>query len=194
MKLPLCGAFFKFMEARERVRLAKESGAPFPWTSYPILRDFKFTNLKRQDDRTTRELKVIYDRHTSGRLAVTLLNCAIYRYFGTIEMARAVGWMPGWNLEVREHVVELARKRAEAGEVVFTTAYIVPNLGLAIPKREVVAGVLDRAAGLESSHERLQVLLAAAPKLPAALQGAYRNAARGLPTHERGQAEQALDR
>ncbi len=42
--------FFKFIDERERVRKRKSSGMPFPWTKEPILRDWKFTNIRREDD------------------------------------------------------------------------------------------------------------------------------------------------
>jgi beta-lactamase regulating signal transducer with metallopeptidase domain len=56
--------------------------------------------------------------------------------------------------------------------------------------------VLAASKDVDGSFERLQVLLALAPQLPAdgSLDAGYRQLARGLGTHERGEAEQALDR
>lgn len=56
--------------------------------------------------------------------------------------------------------------------------------------------VLDAAAQMSGGHERVQVLLASAPLLPAdgSLDARYRQSARGLGNHERGEVERALDR
>lgn len=44
----------QFIEERERVRIKKEAGYPRPWTADPILQQWKFCNIHREDDRTTR--------------------------------------------------------------------------------------------------------------------------------------------
>lgn len=46
--------FFEFVNERERIRILKEAGAKAPWTDYSILRQFRFCNVFREDDRTTR--------------------------------------------------------------------------------------------------------------------------------------------
>ena len=46
--------FFAYAKERERVRLAKESGASRPWTIDTALGQFRFCNVYREDDRTTR--------------------------------------------------------------------------------------------------------------------------------------------
>lgn len=61
---------------------------------------------------------------------------------------------------------------------------------------EVLQAVLRAGQGMSAGFERLQLLRALAPLLPAdgSLDAEYRALARGLSTHERGEAEQALDR
>ena len=49
--------FFEFVEEREQVRLRKEAGLAFPWTEDTILQTYKFTNVRRHHDRTSRELR-----------------------------------------------------------------------------------------------------------------------------------------
>jgi hypothetical protein len=43
-----------FIEEREEIRVRKESGQPWPWTSNVIFLTYKFCNVCREDDRTTR--------------------------------------------------------------------------------------------------------------------------------------------
>jgi hypothetical protein len=55
-----------YIEERERIRLRKEAGEPFPWTEDPILRAFKFTNVRRIHDRTTQAFLAIYQAHSDA--------------------------------------------------------------------------------------------------------------------------------
>ncbi len=43
-------AFFDFCREREKIRLARESGAPLPWTDDPIFQKGRFLNVFREDD------------------------------------------------------------------------------------------------------------------------------------------------
>lgn len=146
--------FWSYIEERERIRLRKEAGEPRPWTKDPHLHVYKFTNVRRVHDRTTRELLPIYERHApKSSDDVVLYNCGAYRFFGTAEMAHALGWM-------RQHrgdrVAALARQRLDAGERVFTGAYIISNNGIAAPKEDVVAKFLG---GLWNAAERVVAVL-----------------------------------
>jgi len=42
-----------WIKERESIRKRKETGMPRPWTTDRILRDFKFCNVRREDDRVT---------------------------------------------------------------------------------------------------------------------------------------------
>jgi len=133
-------AFYTFMKKREQIRLNREVGLPWPWTSDLILREFKFTNVRRAHDRTTRELKAeFYDLHQNASPKLQFLNCAIFRYFGTIEFARAIGWQNGFY---PDYIKDVAARRFRAKERVFTGAYIVPSLGIRAPKQEVVVDIV----------------------------------------------------
>lgn len=46
--------FLSFAEERYSIYLKKESGQPRPWTSDPTLHQYKFTNLFREDDVTSK--------------------------------------------------------------------------------------------------------------------------------------------
>jgi hypothetical protein len=131
--------FYRFMRARESIRLLRETDAPWPWTDDPILQKFKFTNVKREHDRTSRLLKEeFYDQHRDNHAQIQLLNCALFRYFGTIEFARAVGWQKDFQ---PDFLKETARKRLAAGDRVFTGAYVITNQGIKAPKQDVVVDI-----------------------------------------------------
>jgi hypothetical protein len=130
--------FFQFMGERERIRLRKEADLPYPWTDDSILRSYKFTNVRRQHDKTSRLLREeFYTPHYYNNPVDILMNCALFRYFGTIEFARAVGWQTHENFDF-EGIKETARVRLANRERVFTGAYVITNQGISAPKQEVV--------------------------------------------------------
>jgi hypothetical protein len=132
--------FCKYMEEREQIRIRKEvNGEPWPWTDDKILQKYKFTNVHRSNDRTTRYFALQYKDHWDAAPEVALYNCALYRYFGTMQFMSAVGWMhhhdPG-------HIKRTVRMMNKNGERVFTGAYIVTNAGRHGPKEDAVIGFL----------------------------------------------------
>lgn len=131
--------FFGYLAEREQVRLRKEAGQPWPWTDDPILQNYKFTNVLRENDATSREF-IARNYHTYGMNADPkdiLLNCALNRYFGTWEFCAARGWQT-YDKYDPGYVEELASDRRERKEKVFTGAYVITNGGISAPKEWVV--------------------------------------------------------
>lgn len=130
--------FFRFMNEREAVRLRKEAGEPWPWTADEILQTYKFTNVKREHDKTTRRMKVLYHITEALPPEQQLMNCATARYFGTWEFLDHLyceGILTRWS---PKRIQDLARERQREGKPVFTGAYVVTNQGIKRPKIEVV--------------------------------------------------------
>ena len=139
------------MSKRERLRLRKEAREPWPWSDDEILNTYKFTNVKREHDRTTRWMREHWTRPNEQRPAGEIIfNCALFRYFGTWEFAEALGWQRRWH---PEQVVALARVRSNRGLRVFTGAYIVPTLRHRGPKSEAVTRLI--LTPLWEARERL---------------------------------------
>ena len=49
--------YFYWQEERESIRKKKENDLQPPWTNDPILQEFKFCQVYREEDRTTRWLR-----------------------------------------------------------------------------------------------------------------------------------------
>jgi len=131
--------FYNFMKERETIRLRKEDGEPFPWTDDPIFQQYKFTNVKRAHDKTTRWFweNVLEPNHYKPK-EYLLFNCALFRYFGTIEFSEAIcGWNEMWPTD-KEHIRKTAEARLAQGKKVFTGAYVITNQGIKAPKQDVV--------------------------------------------------------
>lgn len=49
--------FITFVMARESIRVKRERGDPAPWTKDPILGQYRFCNIRREDDKVTRWIR-----------------------------------------------------------------------------------------------------------------------------------------
>lgn len=121
--MDLVSEFFAYVRKREALRQKKAGGSPHPWSDDEILNTWKFTNVHREHDRTTIEFKKIMDKNArNNNKRAILLNAAIFRYFGTWEFAYALGWQKTFKPET---IRVVAQKRKDAGERVFTGAYVI---------------------------------------------------------------------
>lgn len=133
---PVVKRFFAFLQERESIRLRKLAGEPWPWTKDKILQTYSFTNVKREHDRTSQLLiQEFYKPNFDAPREQLLLNCALARYFGTIEFMRAIGWQTNFKPAFLKKTV---RDRAEAGLRVFTGAYIITSGNKPGPKENTV--------------------------------------------------------
>jgi len=134
--------FYAYLQKRENIRILKEAKKfPPPWTDDSILHNFKFTNVKRINDRTTRHFAQVYRRYSGEPEAIALYNAAMYRYFGTIAWQEIIGWSTkheGWLIR------SLAEAAIGQGESIFTGAYVITNGGRAEPKHLVVEEYLSQ--------------------------------------------------
>lgn len=129
--------YFQWINERHRIFIKKDAGMPWPWTKDPILQTYKFTNAFRELDRTTQWMRNRWTGEWDTRpLPEIMFNVCFFRMFGTMEFAGAHGWVHAWDAK---RCKEIARRRLEQGQKVFTGAYIITNQGLKEPKEQVVA-------------------------------------------------------
>lgn len=113
------GAFFETASERYRIKLRREQGSPYPWTEDSVLRQWRFCNVHREDDRTTIWFRDNVRSKLSGLHVVQ--STMIFRWFNRIETGEIIKDLlldPKWNGE------EAGRRLAEVHPVV-TGAYIV---------------------------------------------------------------------
>lgn len=134
--------FVYYLNERERIRQAKLTGEKFPWSEDSILNRFSFTNVLREHDRTSQWVnKNWYLPHRGFPLEAQLMNCAIFRYFGTLEFAEAIGWSSNFDKTRGQEIKNIATERLLARQTVFTGAYVITNQGISAPKQEVVVDI-----------------------------------------------------
>ena len=116
--------YFYWQEERESIRKKKENDLPPPWTNDPILQEFKFCQVYREEDRTTRWLR----KHIREPLRDdprVFMAVIIFRWFNLIETGRTLvenDLLFNWD---RKKAIELIRKQPKW----ITGSYIIktPN-------------------------------------------------------------------
>lgn len=128
--------FFYWINERHAIYQRRVAGEPGPWTGNPVLRDFKFTNPFRENDRETIWMRKNWTGPNEDQpLETQIFNCCFFRMFGTSDFAEAHGYVYDWN---PEYTLSVATSRLMEGKKVFTGAYIITNQGLRLPKQKVV--------------------------------------------------------
>lgn len=72
---------------REKIRLAKASGQPQPWTNDPILQKYRFCNVRRRDDRVSQWLlNNVYNQYEKFSNISTFIQ--------VVALCRWINWPP----------------------------------------------------------------------------------------------------
>ena len=161
--------FWYWIKERHNMYRMRLIGKKPPWTYDTILRDYKFTNPFRENDRVTVWMRKnwtgIHDNRPPGEI---IFNCCLFRMIGTSEFAQEHGWVS--DEFVPEHTKYIIEKRIAEGLRTFTGAYIITNQGIKKPKAEVVvdeflvpiwqakenlAKVSEETQSLQATHEAM---------------------------------------
>jgi len=125
-----------YLSERHLIWERRQNGEKLPFTKDSILAKYKFTNVLRSRDYTTRWLVDNWYKPNHNQPGeIQALNCAIARYFGRVEFLEDLGYQYEWN---PTYILEVARRRFREKKSVFTGAYIITNQGMTDPKEEVV--------------------------------------------------------
>lgn len=109
-------AITAFAIERHSIYLRRTQGNPRPWTEDPILRFFKFTNIYRELDRTTKWIKAnVRDKIEDPYELATAI--AVHRWFNRIETCKAIleGWPSYWQTKNLIHLRETILDRRGKG-------------------------------------------------------------------------------
>ncbi len=129
--------FWYWMNERHMIYVKRHKmRLPKPWTDDKILQSYKFTNVFRELDTVSLWMREHWTKpNWNAPLWQTVLNCGIFRFFGTTEFAALLGWQKRFE---PEHMTDLAYAMLAGGGRVFTGAYIISNFGQRRPKQEVI--------------------------------------------------------
>lgn len=131
--------FAKFINTRERYRVAKETGRRRPTSGTdPIIEEYRFCNVRRNDDRVTKWIhgNILEPFQDSPDLWFFLVIARLFNNPDTLRLftyAQYQNWSPEtWRKKLKD--------QREKGTI-FNAAYIVSTNGLAMDK---VDYVIDR--------------------------------------------------
>lgn len=113
-----------WIEERESVRIKKESGKQRPWTDDTILRENRFCNVRRMDDRVSQWLlnnwyKPYFDHPNA------LVACVLARHFNNPATLSAITRYVYGASYMPEAIVKTIQRLKETGVTVFNPAYII---------------------------------------------------------------------
>ena len=112
--------FFDYARRRQQIFLDRRAGKPAPWTDDPVLRDYRFTNIFREDDKVTVWFRENI-RDPMKNSPDVLLATVIFRWFNRIETAELLledDLFRGWDGVVAGRVLS-------GRSPVVTGAYII---------------------------------------------------------------------
>jgi hypothetical protein len=118
-----------WIREREAIRIRKERGEPFPWTKDPILRDYRFCNVRREDDQVTRwideHIRKPYEKHSL--LWLMLCIARTINWPSTLhELMDRPDTFPTWTGEFNpKAMTKVLERRRKRGEKIYTGAYMI---------------------------------------------------------------------
>jgi hypothetical protein len=114
-----------FIIERYKIYLRRQANQPPPWTKDPIMQRYKFTNIRREDDRVTRWIAKHWrtphqhDPHLWFAMVVA-------RYVNKPDTLQHLSLPGRWN---KRQFLKVMQAQKSAGHTAFGGAYIVTSLG-----------------------------------------------------------------
>lgn len=152
--------FWYWIEEREQIRNLKDGGEPAPWTKDPILQKYHFCNVRREDDRGTRDIHAaVHKRRGQHEMDLPWMYtlARLFNYAPTVEQALNCIFSDGWN--GADKTLKIDR---DLGYKTFHAAYVVSTCGVSMDKidyvlmlSEVVKGITVPRKGLALAHSAL---------------------------------------
>jgi hypothetical protein len=137
-------SFLHFVSERESIRVKRAQGLPAPWTDDPILHKYKFTNIRRKDDRVSKWVieHLIEPATDSGDeyLWFTLLIARLINWPPTLKALLDVAVLPchPHNFDADKFVKTLEAIKS-SGAKVYSGAYML------YPTKQDPGGIKSRA-------------------------------------------------
>lgn len=131
--------FWHWIRTRENVRILKERGEPGPWCNDPIIANNHFCNVRREDDRGTKEIRdaVVDSGIGMYELPWVYTMARMFNHATTVRVALGA-WLDGMDWPT---VVKAYR---DTGAKLFNTAYVVSTCGESIDKVDYVGRVVGQ--------------------------------------------------
>ena len=132
------GTYWRFATERQNIYFRRIRGECEPWTSDPVLREYKFTNVYRAADRTSQYLirNVIYKRKYG--LRDTVLRILLFKFFNKVEtwelLEETLGEICEGTFDLRK-IDRVLEKALEYKASIYSAAYIMPSGSMAVRQK-----------------------------------------------------------
>lgn len=151
---------FAFMDARQSIYLKKRAGKPWPWTDGPILQNYFFCNVYREQDTVTKWIAENW-RNRDAPPDIMIFNMVVARFFNWIPTLEFIGWTANWDKQrgrgvITANIEAQLLQRQINGETTFNSAYLIA--GTDLKGKNKITGVCDR---LDWAWEHRKMLAAA---------------------------------
>ena len=154
-------ALWHWIRTREQTRVAKEAGAVPPWTTDPIINSYHFCNVRRQDDRGTKEIQAavqsaaiieesLPEIYTMARLLNHAPSLTVWLDWYKYGCKEGMGADHPFN-----RAAEGFKDYRSAGNKIFNTAYVVSTCGQKVDKIDYITNVVRQVANLQLSRTSL---------------------------------------
>lgn len=121
---------------RQAIYERRVAGQPKPWTKDVILRDFKFCNVYREQDKTTVWIKNNW-RDPGAKQEDLWFAMVVARLLNRPSTLEALGFPVPWR---PQQFIKLVHARKAAGVPAFSGAYMISTHGRKADKAEFLAG------------------------------------------------------
>ena len=112
---------FAFARARHQIHLDRQDSKKPPWTDDPILRDYRFCNIYREDDRVTRWIRERWRQPHETERDLWFAMC-VARLHNQPEALEVIGFPVPWR---QSSYLEAAHSVKKRGLRLFNAAYVV---------------------------------------------------------------------
>lgn len=128
-----------WIHERLAIRARKEAEESKPWTKDPILQQFRFCNVYREDDKVTIWIRQNWREPFSDHpnLYVAMIIARLINWPPALE---EIGFPKVWS---HKRYLTALQNRKMRGEQIWTGAYMVTAGGRPIPKEEAVCGMIS---------------------------------------------------
>jgi hypothetical protein len=160
-------AYFAFARERYNIFLKRQAGEPGPWTSDPILQEYRFCNIFREDDRVTQWMRKRLTQPLGDDIQKQIRAAVIFRWFNKIETGELLRdlLLGDWDTDEARR---LLRNVFGAGGTILGAAYMIKSpigvnkidgllqcIDAVIQELPTMEYALDEDTTLEGFHEAL---------------------------------------
>jgi len=126
---PVFDSYWRLAHERQHIFLSRTEGLPGPWTSDPILRDYRFTNAYRAADRVSQRLvRVAYEGPQDPEdLFFRVMIFRIFNRISTWEALERVSGSVSWQDFDFRAASRALHTLMGSNERVYSAAYIMPS-------------------------------------------------------------------